>query len=239
MTECKRRRRPWLLVALGTALAIAIGAALWIWREPIGALLGDQGRLQAWVARLGPWGPLATIGLNTAQVILAPIPGQFVGVMNGYLYGIAAGTLYSMVGLVIGTALAMVMGRRLGRPLIERLVTREQLTRWDDITAHQGPWFFFLVFLFPFVPDDVTSFLIGLSPLSIPRMLVLTALGRLPGVFVSCWVGARAAAFPRWTWIPLGGGAAALAWLFWRYQLELEHLMVGLIRRLTGQHRSP
>jgi uncharacterized membrane protein YdjX (TVP38/TMEM64 family) len=232
----RARPRAWLYVALGIAVVIAISAALWSWQEPIWALLGDQERLRAWVARLGPWGPLATISLNVAQVILAPVPGQFVGVMNGYLYGIAAGTLYSMIGLVIGTATAMVLGRRFGRPLIERLVTPDQLTRWDDITAHQGPWFFFLVFLFPFVPDDVTSFLIGLSPLSLPRMLILTTLGRLPGVFVSCWVGARAAALPWWAWIPLGGGAAALAWLFWRYQEELENVMVGLIRWLTGQH---
>jgi uncharacterized membrane protein YdjX (TVP38/TMEM64 family) len=158
--------------------------------------------------------------------------------MNGYLYGIAAGTLYSMIGLIIGTAAAMVLGRRFGRPLVERLVPQDQLRRWDDITAQQGPWFFFLVFLFPFVPDDVTSFLIGLSPLSIPRMLILTTLGRLPGVFVSCWVGARAAALPWWAWVPLGGGAVALAWLFWRYQEELEKVMVGLIRWLTGRHSA-
>jgi uncharacterized membrane protein YdjX (TVP38/TMEM64 family) len=230
----ERGRQPALLrIALGAAVVIVIAAALWTWRAPIWALLGDQERLRAWVARLGPWGPMATIGLNIAQVILAPIPGQFVGVMNGYLYGIAAGTLYSMIGLVIGTAVAMVLGRRFGRPLVERLVTQDQLMRWDKITAHQGPWFFFLVFLFPFVPDDVTSFLIGLSPLSIPRMLILTALGRLPGVFVSCWVGARAAALPWWAWIPLGGGAAALARLFWRYQTDLEELVVRLIRRLS------
>jgi uncharacterized membrane protein YdjX (TVP38/TMEM64 family) len=217
---------------------ITVAAAVWIWREPLGVLLGDRERLQAWVARLGPWGPLATIGLNVAQVILAPIPGQFVGVMNGYLYGVAAGTLYSMIGLIIGTAAAMILGRRFGRPLVERLLPEDQLTRWDDITAHQGPWFFFLVFLFPFVPDDVTCFLVGLSPLSIPRMLILTTLGRLPGVFVSCWVGARAAALPWWAWIPLGGGAAALAWLFWHYQAELEALMVRLIRWLTGQRST-
>jgi uncharacterized membrane protein YdjX (TVP38/TMEM64 family) len=214
---------------------VAVFAALWAWREPIWAAMGDRERIQAWVAHLGPWGPLATIGLNIAQVLLAPIPGQFVGLMNGYLYGIGAGTLYSMIGLVIGTASAMMLGRRFGRPLVERLTTAEQFTRWDEIAGEQGPWFFFLVFLLPFVPDDITSFVIGLSPLAIPRMLVLTTLGRLPGVFVSCWVGARAATLPWWAWIPLGGGATALAWLFWRHRDELEGLMVDLIHQLTGR----
>jgi len=235
VTRAKGRRRGWPVLAVAATLMIAAAAALWIWNEPIQGLLGDQGRLRSWLARLGPLGPLATIGLSVAQVILAPIPGQFVGVMNGYLYGIAAGTLYTMVGLVLGTAAAMALARRYGRPLVERLVPEGQLTRWDGIADRQGPWFFFLVFLFPFVPDDINCLLIGLSPLSIPRMLVLATLGRLPGVFVSCWLGARTVAFPTWAWVALGGGAGTLAWLFWRYHEELEGSVLGLIRRLTGR----
>jgi len=233
MRNHKARGWLWLTIALATALALGISAALWGWQKPLWVIIRDRSRLQAWVASLGPWGPLATISLNVLQVILAPIPGQFVGVINGYLYGIAAGTLYSLLGLIIGTGMAMALARRFGRPLVERLVPKAQMARWDDITAHQGPWFFFLVFLFPFVPDDITSFLIGLSPLSIPRMLVLVTFGRLPGVFVSCWVGARATTLPWWAWIPLGCGAAGIAWLFWRYQSELENLTVRLIQRLT------
>lgn len=235
MTDAERGRSGWREITLFTLLLVSVAVALWIWREPLLAVVGNREQLQAWVDGLGPWGPLATIGLNVLQVILAPIPGQFVGVMNGYLYGLAAGTLYSMIGLVIGTATAMVLARQFGRPLVERLVPDRQMSRWDDLTKHEGPCFLFLVFLFPFVPDDVTSFLIGLSPLSIPRMLVLTTLGRVPGVVVSCWIGARADELPSWAWIPLGGGAAGLAWAFWRYQTEMEDAVVGLIRWLLDR----
>jgi uncharacterized membrane protein YdjX (TVP38/TMEM64 family) len=213
-------------------LVVGGGAALWCWREPLWAFFGDQERIQEWVSSFGPWGPLVSIALNVAQVLLAPIPGQFVGLVNGYLYGIGLGTLYSMVGLLLGTALAMALGRWFGRPVVECLVNSETLARWDQIAGRQGMLFFFLVLLFPFVPDDVACFLIGLSPLSIPRMLLLATAGRLPGVFVSCWVGAHATTLPWWAWIPLGGGAAGLAWGFWRYQARLESLMVRLIQQV-------
>ena len=237
-TSDETRRRSvgiWIVIA-----AIFGGSvALWLWWDPALELIGDRAGLRDWVARLGPWGPLVTITLNILQVLVAPIPGQFVGVMNGYLYGVAAGTLYSMVGLVLGTAMAMVLARRYGRPVVERLLPQAQIDRWDDIAGRQGPWFFFLVFLFPFLPDDVTSFLIGLSPLSLPPMLVLVTLGRLPGVLVSSWVGARASELPWWAWISLGGGATGLAWLFWRYQTRLESLMLSMIQRLLGADPRP
>ncbi len=230
-----QREHGWspIRILLLAALAVAIGGVLWYWREPLWAFLSDQERIREWVAELGPWGPLVVIALNVAQVLLAPIPGQFVGLVNGYLYGIWLGAVYSMVGLLLGSTLAMVLARRFGRPLVERLVNPAQLTRWDRIADHQGPLFFFLVFLFPLVPDDIACFLIGFSSLSIPRMLILATLGRLPGVCVSCWMGAYATELPWWAWISLGGAAAGLAWFFWRYQARLESLIMHLIQRLV------
>ncbi len=227
----------WARAMLIVVLVAAAGGALWVWRGPLWAVFGDQTRVQEWVARCGPWGPLVSMMLNVAQVLLAPLPGHFIGMANGYLYGLWLGTLYSMAGLVLGTALAMALGRWFGRPLVERLVDVERLTRWDRIINQRGPLFFFLVFLFPFLPDDLVCFLVGFSPLSIPRMVVLAALGRLPGVFISCWLGAHAGRLPLWAWLPLGGGAATLAWLFWRYQGRLEALTLRVIHKLTASGR--
>jgi len=225
------------LRVVGLVLAgLTLLAAGVLWGDDLYRLLVDREAVQAWVARFGPWGPLVSILLNTAQVLLAPIPGQTVGLVNGYLYGVALGTLYSLLGVMLGSALAMWLARWFGRPLVARLAGREQLARWDRIARRQGPAFFFLVFLFPFVPDDVICFVIGLSPLPIPYMLVLAALGRLPGLVVTSWVGANAAAFPWWGWGLLGAGGAGLAFVFWRYQARLERMVIGLIRRLAG-HR--
>lgn len=231
------RDRARLHAALLGVLVIATAAALAVWREPLWAVLGNPARIREWVEGFGLWGPLVSIALNIVQVLLAPLPGQFIGMANGYLYGAWLGTLYSMAGLMVGTTLAMGLARRFGRPLVERLVDGQKLARWDRLASRRGPLFFFLVFLLPFLPDDLVCFLIGLSPLSLPRMVVLAALGRLPGVFASCWIGAHAARLPWWAWLPLGGGTAALAWLFWRYQTRLEIATLGLVHRLMANRQ--
>ncbi|NLE43162.1 MAG: TVP38/TMEM64 family protein [Chloroflexi bacterium] len=232
-------RRTIVAIVLGVLAGAMLLWAIWRWYWPLSDLISNQDRLRDWVRGLGPWGPVVSIGLNTAQVIVAPIPGQFVGVMNGYLYGLWLGTFYSMIGLLIGTALAMGLARKLGRPFVERLVKPGLLARWDRLTEHQGPWFFFLVYLIPGLPDDLICFVIGLSRLPIGHMIALAMVGRLPGVFVSCWVGAYAADIPLWMWIPLSIGAGAIAWLLWRYRTPIEHALVRFIQRLVHMRGGP
>jgi len=215
-----------------------VGALIYWWESlsqfVVWVLDGDQEQIREWAASLGPRGPLVTIALNVAQVLLAPIPGQFVGIANGYLYGVWLGTLYSMVGLLIGTTLAMGLARRFGRPFVERLARPEQLERWDAVAQRRGAAFFFMVFLLPSLPDDLVCLIIGLSTLGIPRMVVLAMIGRLPGVLVSCWLGAYASSLPPLAWVPMAAGAALLAWLFWRYQARLEAAATRLADRLAA-----
>jgi uncharacterized membrane protein YdjX (TVP38/TMEM64 family) len=233
VTPYRKGKRVWIQIVLLAVFILAVSAALWYWREPVWQFFNNQERVRTWIRGFGPWAPMVSIALNAAQVLAAPLPGQIIGIANGYLYGLWLGTLYSMIGLIAGRALAMLLGRWFGRPLVERLVKPEQLTKWDSIAHRRGALFFFLIFLLPFLPDDVVCFLVGLSPLPILRMSVLSALGGLPGVFVSCWVGAKASDLPWWVWIPLIGGAVVLGWAFWRYEARFEEAMVGLVERLA------
>jgi uncharacterized membrane protein YdjX (TVP38/TMEM64 family) len=214
-----------LLLLFG--VGAATGPALHRW-------LMDRDAIQAWVAALGPWGPLGSILLNAAQVLLAPVPGQIFGLVNGYLYGVLRGTLYSWLGVQLGSALAMGLGRWLGRPLVARLAGAARLERWDRLARRRGPTFFLLVFLLPLLPDDLICFVIGLSPLSIPYMLLLAGLGRLPGLIVSSWIGANATHPPAEVWAVLVGGGLALAYWFGRYRERLEDALL----RILGRRRT-
>ena len=207
-----QNRHPWLPLA-GLGLVTLASLAFWRWGEPVANFFRDQDQVRTWLAGFGPLAPLLSIGLNVVQVLLAMIPGQVVGLANGYLFGVFWGTVYTLLGVGLGSAIAMALGRWLGRALVVRLVEPTRLARWDALTARHGPRFFFLVFLLPLLPDDIACFAVGLSPLSLPYILALALIGRLPGLIVSCWIGANASAPSLAGWALVGGGTLGLAWI--------------------------
>jgi uncharacterized membrane protein YdjX (TVP38/TMEM64 family) len=206
---------------------------LWRWGASLWQLFSDRAALLAWLASLGAWAPLVSIALNAAQVILAPLPGQIVGLANGYLFGLWLGTLYSLIGVMLGTALVLGLTRRWGRPLAVKLVPLSQREKLDRLVARRGELFFFLIFLLPFLPDDLTCIAIGLTDLPLARMLVLIAIGRLPGLIVASWAGAHAAEISLAGWIALAAGASVLGLAYWRWREMIETKLWSWIERTT------
>jgi uncharacterized membrane protein YdjX (TVP38/TMEM64 family) len=221
-------------IAVLGLLALVV-AALLIWRRPLLYFFADRAKVQGFVTRFGPWAPLAAILLHVAQVLLAPIPGQVIDAVNGYLFGAAWGTFYSLVGVMAGSSLAMALARRFGRPWAEGLIKRETLERLDGYSQQRGALFFFLVFLFPFLPDDVACFLAGLTLLPLSELIVLATIGRLPGILVANFVGANAAALTQTQIAFFIAGLTAIALAFWRYQERVEMAMLKVTAWLSDK----
>lgn len=195
-------------------------------------LFQDQARLREWVNQWGVWKPLAIILLQMAQVLLAPVPGQIVGLVSGYFFGVIWGTIYSMIGTMLGSAAAFILARAFGRPLVERLIPPPTLKRLDDGAQRHGLFFFLMVFLIPFLPDDLACFVAGLSSIPIPALLLVAMAGRLPGIFTSCWLGANAVYFTTMQWALLITASALLALLFLFYGDQLQ----AWAWKLTNRH---
>lgn len=215
-----------------TALLIALLVFFATYGGRYIALFNDPLRLHEWVRGWGVWAPLAIILLQIAQVLLAPVPGQVLGVISGYLFGVGWGTFYSVLGTAVGSFIAFSLARTYGRPLVERLVPATTLTRLDAGAQRRGLFFFVLVFLLPFLPDDLACFAAGLTPIPIPALMLAVLAGRPPGILASCWLGAYAVELSTMQWALLIAGSALLAALFLRYgewlqQWMMEHLSSG------------
>jgi uncharacterized membrane protein YdjX (TVP38/TMEM64 family) len=222
-----RARGP-LLVAL--ACLLGLGALGWgLAQTGLGRILTDRAVLQEAVAALGPWGPLVVILAEIAQVLLAPIPGQVVGVAAGYLYGVGWGTALCSLGLALGTAAALGLGRAFGRPLVERYASPTLIARLDSYARQRGVLAFLLIFLLPFLPDDLCCFVAGLTLLPLGELWLVALVGRLPGVIVSTLIGAQAHTLTTGQLALIGGGSVLLALLAVRYQRQLEERAFTLL----------
>ena len=226
-------RGRWLRIAVLCVLAVMAGIAVWPWIETaLGAVL-DRDRVLAWLSGFGVWAPLAFIAISFIQVVIAPIPGQFIGVAGGYLFGVWAGLLYGLAGTTLGAGVNMWLGRRFGRPLVVRLAGVSALARFDQFADRRGAVFFFLIFLLPFVPDDLACYAIGLSPLPIVPMLVMATVVRLPAGMASVLVGEYFVALPPIVIVALLIGVIMVGALVWRYQERLETWLMRWIATLS------
>lgn len=220
-------RYRWVLLGIGV-----VGAALLAWRygADLWALANDEVALEAAVASLGMWGPAALIGINVAQILVAPIPGYVVQAASGYLYGPLWGGIYGAVGLMLGAMLAMLVARLLGRPLVERMIGPERLNRWEKLTFSTSTAVWFLLLLTP--TGDLPYFMAGLSHVSFTKIFLLTLLVRVPSSFVVAAAGAGALALSGWQLALLFGALGLLLLVFLRYQDRLVH---AIDRRVEQQ----
>lgn len=177
----RARRR--FLVHLLVAAAIVAGLLVLARREL--AFLFSASEARAFVASFGLWAPVVLIVLQAAQVVLAPVPGQVLAVVAGYLFGPWWGTLYNMVGITIGSTAAFWLSRRYGRAYVERVVHPDSLERFDGIGDHHALVSLFILFLIPGLPDDVLCFVGGLTTVPLRRLVVIAVIGRAPAFFLA------------------------------------------------------
>jgi uncharacterized membrane protein YdjX (TVP38/TMEM64 family) len=141
----------------------------------------DRQHLIGLIQRHRAYAAFIFIGLQTLQVIAAPVPGEVTGIVGGYFFGTAAGILYSTVGLTLGSWIAFMLARLAGRPLVEMVVNPETIKRYDYVMKHKGMFLAFLMFLIPGFPKDILCYLLGLGHMGQRDFLLVSTTGRLLG----------------------------------------------------------
>jgi uncharacterized membrane protein YdjX (TVP38/TMEM64 family) len=180
-------------------------------------------RLSTYVASFGPTAPFVFIGLQSLQVIVAPIPGDLTGFIGGCLFGTAAGFLYSTIGLTLGSWLAFVISRRFGLPLVRRFVGKEIMDKFDYLMEHKGALFSFIFFLIPGLPKDYFCYLLGLSPMHVLTFLVVSTVGRIPGTLLLSMEGQAIRAEHYRTFFAILGLGLIVIVLALIYRDKIEH----------------
>ncbi len=165
-----------------------------VFREQIWKVFSSPERIQSAVDGWGSWAPLAFILIQVVQVIVFVIPGEIPQIAGGYLFGVVPGSFYSIVGILIGSSVNFLLARRLGVPFVRALFSERQLRSFEGI-AHsaRAQIAFFLLFVIPGIPKDILCYVAGLSPLRFGAFMLISTLGRMPGIVGSAAMGSAAA----------------------------------------------
>ena len=156
---------------------------------PLTTAFNNKEEVVAFVNSAGPLAPLLFILLQIFQTVAAPIPGNIAWGVGGFLFG-WWGVLWTVIGSAIGCFIVFYLSRRFGRPLVEKLVDKESLDKFDFISGESAPIILFLIFLIPGLPDDVVCYIAGLTKVPIRQLMALVIIGRFPSIIVTNYIGA-------------------------------------------------
>lgn len=222
MFESERVSVKTLVITAVSFIAITIVLTLAI--EAVGAE-----RLRALVESAGPWAPLAYIFARALTFVIAPLSSGPLGFTAGIMFGLWPGLALTLLAELIGGSLNFWIARRLGRPVIQRIIGREgagRVERFHDYAS--SPWTLVYARLFFFSVYDFISYAAGLTAIHYRHYVVITLVAGIIPTGISVGIGAS-----------LTGNPAQLVVLYVTLALvsAVMLIMYGRIRRLLHPDR--
>lgn len=173
------------------------------------SFLWDAERYEALIDSLGAWAPLMAVA---AMVIVSflPIPAETVAIANGMVFGRWHGFVLTWLGAMAGAIIAFCLARWLGRGVINRILPKKTLERFETATKRRGAPFLLLVRMIPLIPYTVVNYGSGLSPVRLRTYLWTSGVGMSPPIFAFVSIGALMTEQPWLGWVTLAAAAGLL-----------------------------
>ena len=123
------------------------------------------------------------IGLQIVQIVISIIPGQVFQMAAGYIYGFWPALLFAMTGAVAGTAISFMLAKVLGRDFLHIFFGEEKMSYYiERLNSKKMYAIVFFLYLIPGIPKDMVSYAAGVSEIKFKPFIIISALGRLPGM---------------------------------------------------------
>ena len=119
--------------------------------------------------------------------LLPFIPTPLVGALGGAALGVVPAILYGIVGLGLGAVVALNLSRRIGRPLVLKLVTPKVWAEWEALLGIRSVVVWGVIFFILNVDFAVVA--AGLSGLPLRRLWLAAMIARFPWLVASAWFG--------------------------------------------------
>lgn len=182
----KKSRASVILSIVSAVFLILTALGVWFMRE----YLQDPALVREKIGEHYLLGAVAMVLISAVQVIVALIPGEFVEIAAGYVFGSWIGSFLCLGGIVLGSCTTILLVRRFGARFVYAFYPKEKI---DALPIINDPpkrnLLTFLLFVIPGTPKDLFTYAIGLTDMSIPLYIALTTAARFPSVILSTLSG--------------------------------------------------
>lgn len=147
------------------------------------------------VNAMGFKGVIFVLLLQILQIVVAVIPGQPMEIVSGMLYGPIGGIFVCLVGIFIGTAIVFYLVRKFGTDFMQLFFSPEKIDSIKNSKIFKNSakfeFIMLIIFVIPMMPKDIFIYLGGISPVRPKRFLAIATLARIPGLFLTVYMGNR------------------------------------------------
>jgi uncharacterized membrane protein YdjX (TVP38/TMEM64 family) len=145
----------------------------------------DKETLRNFINGYGIFGPVVFILVTATIIVFVPISNYPVFMASGLIFGPWLGFFLNWVSIIVSTAVILLITKKFGRPLVNRLVSKKTLKRYDGFAEKYGAFGLFVACVLPLFPDDELTYFAGLSSLTNRKILLAVIFGRIPAAAFS------------------------------------------------------
>ena len=183
MAQKTKQRAPWQQKGIQMAPAIGLAAfiiiLIYIRHSGIFSSVAD---LQHFIKNFGNFAIAAFIVVQAIQPIVPFLPGGFATIVGMLMFGNIPGVLYSYIGLVIGEVGLFLLVRRFGSKFARLVLSEKNFDKFETtLQDHTQDIKKLLIvcFIFPFLPDDLTCLVAGMTDLSFREYLKIVLIFKI------------------------------------------------------------
>ncbi len=133
---------------------------------------------------------LIFLGVQFLQVLFAFIPGEFVEVGAGYVFGGFLGTALCLLGSALATLLIFGLTRLFGRRFTSIMIDRKDLKRLKFLKNEKKLTLMFAILYFiPGTPKDLITYFAGVTKIKFGTFMTISTFCRIPSVVTSTFAG--------------------------------------------------
>ena len=179
-----------LKLALLIAIIVAIPLYIYFFHHDLIEDFSSIRDVENWLLQYKAKSALIYIGAQIMQIIICIVPGQALQVAAGYLYGFWLAFALSMIGAFLGSVAVFYIAQFLGQDAVHFLFGERKITEMlDKLNSKKGMVLVFIIFLIPGIPKDLCTYAAGISNMHIRPFLILSLIGRAPGMMCSTAIG--------------------------------------------------